>query len=525
MDFGLGDVPKRSGPPSTMNGSDLDMMEKGPSKHAYQKSLEMDVESPYLLPPELQNSRESLHSLSRSIHQNEDPYRPVTQYSQADGQSIRSFSKSRYDGESIRTGSSRAPSHMENGSERLITNAARMSRSNPPVGFPPRMNSMPKSATSTASPIAAPTPVPRVNSPPNILDRSPSPALLQEALPSNATPKPLAVGQGQQSSSGENGNGSGQTQNYLGNLSHERQPSPAPQIELPAIPTARKPVPPALALPSNPKPQQQESQGQIVGDDESDYGDGFKVTPPSPTRDAERIRGQRYSMDVPPEEFVKAGLGAPGFDAKRLSMGFRPLPPDAGHETEDPETRANRIRSFYKEYFDDSKPAPAGQYYEDYDQNYLGDAAYFDPDSNNFVMPYAEPVTRRAMTPPPRAGPGPRFPGGPRGAPPRHGSMGGPNAGPRAYSSASQRPMPGGAPKKPLPPPEALNSLPTPGKLRDDSFALMNSLQFAPPTSVRDRQAGRSDSPLGVRRPYSPAVPAFTPLQSAFDELNPMPSP
>lgn len=27
---------------------------------------------------------------------------------------------------------------------------------------------------------------------------------------------------------------------------------------------------------------------------------------------------------------------------------------------ENPEERANRIRSFYKEYFDDSKPEPAG---------------------------------------------------------------------------------------------------------------------------------------------------------------------
>ena len=31
----------------------------------------------------------------------------------------------------------------------------------------------------------------------------------------------------------------------------------------------------------------------------------------------------------------------------------------------------------------------------------FGEAAYFDPESNSFVMPYAEPVQRRAMTPPP----------------------------------------------------------------------------------------------------------------------------
>jgi hypothetical protein len=273
-------------------------------------------------------------------------------------------------------------------------------------------------------------------------------------------------------------------------------------------------------------------------DDESEYGDAFKVTPPSPGR--ENTKGQRYSMDVPPEEFAQAGLGAPGFDPKRLSMGFRPLPPDVVTETDDPEIRANRIRSFYKEYFDDSKPAPQGQYYEDYDENYLGDAAYFDPDTNQFVMPYAEPVTRRAMTPPPNGARFQGFQGPPR---PRQGSMGamstmsggrrrGPQMyppgpypqGPRAYSSASGR-MDQRGPRRPIPPPAPLNTLPTPSKLRDDSFALMGSIEFAPPQTYRDRAAGRSESPFGERRPYSPAVPSFAPVVSAFEELAPIPSP
>jgi len=242
-------------------------------------------------------------------------------------------------------------------------------------------------------------------------------------------------------------------------------------------------------------------------------------------------------MDVPPEEFANAGLGAPGFDPRRLSMGFRPLPPNEAIESDDPEVRANRIRSFYKEYFDESKPAPHGQYYEDYDENYLEDAAYFDPESNNFVMPYAEPVTRRAMTPPPR---GPRFQGPPRAL---HGSMGGMSTmsaggmgrrqmyppgpyppGPRAYSSASARTGASG-PRRPIAPPMDLTSLPTPSKLRDDSFAIMNATDFAPPRTYRDRVAGRSESPLGERRPYSPAVPSYKPLVSAFDELAPIPSP
>ncbi|EHL03730.1 hypothetical protein M7I_0377 [Glarea lozoyensis 74030] len=288
------------------------------------------------------------------------------------------------------------------------------------------------------------------------------------------------------------------------------------------------------ALPSSPRPPPKNS--VVAPPADNDYGDGFKVTPPSPGRE-ETIRGQRYSMDVPPEEFAHAGLGAPGFDPKRLSMGFRPLPPDAVTDVDDPELRANRIRSFYKEYFDESKPEPAGQYYEDYDENYLGDAAYFDPESNAFVMPYAEPVSRQAMTPPPggrRPGPGgPRFMG-PR---PRNGSMGamsvggvprgrGPPPGSRAFSSASGRMAPPGQkPKKQMPPPQALTTLPTPSKMAENAFDLMNPMDFAPPPTIRDRQYGRSQSPFGERKAFSPTTAIFNPTVSAFDDLAPMPSP
>jgi hypothetical protein len=156
-------------------------------------------------------------------------------------------------------------------------------------------------------------------------------------------------------------------------------------------------------------------------------------------------------------------------------------------------------------------------------------------------MPYAQPVTRRAMTPPPQSQ---RF----MGPPPRafHGSMGGyggpgmmppgprsyssasnrmPSPGPRPYSSVSGRMGPPGPRGRPMPPPTALNTLPTPSKLRDDSFAIFNSIDFAPPVSYKERQTGRSQSPLGERRPYSPAVPVYKPLASTYDELPSMPSP
>lgn len=79
-------------------------------------------------------------------------------------------------------------------------------------------------------------------------------------------------------------------------------------------------------------------------------------------------------------------------------------------------------------------------------------------------------------------------------------------------------------PKKRAPPPAPLKNLPTPHLLKDDT-AIFNADDFAPPVSYRDRQAGRSQSPVNASRPYSPAVSAHNPLVSAYSELSPMPSP
>jgi hypothetical protein len=153
----------------------------------------------------------------------------------------------------------------------------------------------------------------------------------------------------------------------------------------------------------------------------------------------------------------------------------------------------------------------------------------FDTRSRGFVAaqpnaPFAAPVTRRAMTPPPRAPP--RFRSntqtGPRGPHMSNSSMASSHYAPRNMSSMSGR-LP--APKKPLPPPSALSSLPTPAKLSADAM-VFNPLDFAPPVSFRERQNGmRPDSPLGSPRPYSPSVRPHTPLASSFDDLPVMPSP
>jgi hypothetical protein len=166
---------------------------------------------------------------------------------------------------------------------------------------------------------------------------------------------------------------------------------------------------------------------------------------------------------------------------------------------------------------------------EDYGSEYQ-DGAVFDPRTGNFVVahpnaPFAEPITRRAMTPPPRA-------------PPRFRSNTG--TGPRPHMSnssmaSSQYPPPRGmssmsgrlpAPmKKPLPPPSALSSLPTPAKLTENSM-VFDAADFAPPVSFRERQNGiRPDSPLGSARPYSPSVRPHTPLVGSYDDLAVLPSP
>jgi len=571
LDFGLGDVPQPGrtkrppGTPDTYGGE-----KNGKSRN--QLSMDMGVNSPYILPSQLNNSHESLRSMSRNmLHEHEDPYRPVTQYYPSDGASMRSQPRVGGDnGSSIYTGSSKeTPARLQefSASTNLLSNAGGMPVSTPPTtGFTPpvRQGSLPPKSPAMASnpaiselsgsPPPPPYPVEPVQA--HIDDSS-----ARKFLPSNPRPgqnlTPAASVGDRESFTSNDGAGLRLSNNYLGAFINARgpsptsdlPPSPAPERSLPITPSKRMSPPVTNSLPTNPRPARKESlaqpvaqqaETQNIADDESDYGNGFQITPPSPkNKAAEVVRGQRYSMDVPPEEFAQAGLGAPGFDPRRLSMGFRPLPPNAVTESDDPEIRANRIRSFYKEYFDDSKPAPQGQYYEDYDENYNG--AEYGQEGNSHAMPYAEPMARRAMTPPPRGPPRFQGQGQPRG---RMGSMGAMSTGgmsaggmrgppqmypsgpypqgPKAYSSASGRQ---GPPRKPMAPPQDLTTLPTPSKLRDEDFDMMNPMDFAPPKTYRDRVAGRSESPMGERRAYSPAVSPFVPTVSAFEELAPVPSP
>jgi hypothetical protein len=493
MDFGLEEPgKKKKGPEMRVVGA-----EPG---HA--KGMSLDVgHNPYILPPGLHSSRDSFHSLSRTITDSHDPYRPVT-FVKSDAASVRSSNRGgpyQHDNASMHTTSS-SGTDKEKLSSGLLNNAQRMSQSMPLRAesmSPPQDRNMPE--IRFPEPTAAPTHVLHSNATLPSVQRSTSPP--SEPKNDYAAFKPSAE-------------------------------SHVPGVQQSKSPVKTAPRPPAR-IESQQGVLQNANTASFMSD--SSYGEGFKITPPSPTRQHQRRISEEAAPLAPqPRRQPPVGLGVDEFggNQNRLSMSLRPLPPD--DPTDNPEQRANRIRSFYKEYFDDSKPEPAGDhayndYVEDYGSEYL-DGAMFDERSNAFVVaqpraPYAQPVTRRAMTPPPRAPPRFRSGSNPRGPGWQSGTsspISSPGFPPRGMSAMSGRLPPT---KKPLPPPSALKSLPTPSKLTEE-FLAINPADFAPPVSMRDLQNGRRpDSPLGSSRPYSPSVKPHTPLVGSFDDLMVMPSP
>lgn len=548
------------------NQPEMTVTDLGSEKRHHDRGLSMDMDlgSPYVLPPGLNHSRESLHSMSRTIHTQDDRYRPATSYNPNDAASLHSQGTRhvRADDSSSFAGSSMRRGPKDEMKQDLLGNAQRVSRSLPPMDRVPgvpeiRMPEATKEVARKALPPSSVTP--------------PTVGLIPGTAPSASDTRDSYV-------AGDEG-GLRRSNTYLGKFIHrgnstsdlldqatpsQAQPPNAEQKadeastakELPSSPEAaprtihRKSPPPALNTDAAQQhvsrpPRQQSLHASTYAsthpsvehgsaDDSGIYAEHFKVDPPSPHDSVQQQHQHGDEHQQPSQDYLapaeERGLGLEnaglGYDIRRLSVGIRPLPPD--DPTDNPEQRANRIRSFYKEYFDDSKPGPAqpsAGYYEDYDENYLGEGAtYFDPVSGQFITTAGpeyeqEPYGRRAMTPPPRVIGGRRhaatLSGASRQMPP----------GPRAFSSASARFGPSGRapPQKKLPPPSPLRVIPTPHLLKEDAFAL--PIDFAPPTTARDRQAGRPESPRGGLRPYSPMVPAHMPLASSYDDLAVMPSP
>lgn len=497
---GVAKAGKKGGPEMSVSEKEI------PGGH--DRGLSIETGSPYILPVGLHGSRESFHSLSRSQHDPHDPYGPVAYLK--DDQSIRSASRGPYgnDARSMYTTSS-AGTRKEGLQAGLLQNAQRMSTSHPIRGesLSPDSSRSPDSKFPEAGIPLSPL-NPRFEeksspiSPPSATSPSDEPTTQYAAfkptdVPTISIPEPGVT---------------------------EKQVSKSPVQTTNDIPTLPRVKSQAVVLENT-------NTHSIIST--SSYGDGFQITPPSPKEsEGPKIVAPKPRYSTGPQN---VGLGVDDFapSSNRLSMSLRPMPSDDPQEN--PEERANRIRSFYKEYFDDSKPEPAGghqytDYVEDYGSEYQ-DGTVFDPRTGAFVVaqpnaPFAEPITRRAMTPPPRAPP--RFRSntatGPRGPHMSNGSMASSQyPPPRGMSSMSGRlppPM-----KKPLPPPSALSSLPTPAKLTESSM-VFDAADFAPPVSFRERQNGvRPDSPLGTPRPYSPAVRPHTPLVGSYDELPALPSP
>ncbi|KAI8934084.1 hypothetical protein NX059_008847 [Plenodomus lindquistii] len=501
LDFGM--EPGVGGVKTAKKGPEMSVSEKE-QRGTHDRGLSLETGSPYILPVGLHGSRESFHSMSRSQFDPHDPYRPVTFLK--DDASIRSPSRTRGDHASVYTTSSGGTQKDRMG-DGLLKNASRMSRSPVPVRgdslspdgtrSPDSQFPEPTSALSPLNPRFSNSPLPLSSEIPGDEPKTQYAAFKPMSIPTISIPEPAVT-----------------------NREVTRSP----------VETTGSPLPPRVQS-QQAVVHQNANTNSILST--SSYGDGFQVTPPSP-RLSQTLEEPASPKPLQPQPQRPNGLGVENFtgNSNRLSMSLRPLPSD--NPEEDPEQRANRIRSFYKEYFDDSKPEPASthaynDYYEDYGSEYQ-DGTLFDSRNGNFIVaqpnaPFAEPITRRAMTPPPRAPP--RFRSNTATGPHPHMSSSSMASSqyppPRGLSSMSGR-LPAPA-KKALPPPAALSSLPTPAKLTENSM-VFDPIDFAPPVSFRERQNGmRPDSPLGTPRPFSPAVRPHTPLVGSYDELPVLPSP
>ncbi|KKF93776.1 hypothetical protein CFO_g3875 [Ceratocystis platani] len=517
--------------------------EKG-GLHRGQISMDMNLSSPYLLPPKIHESRESLNSLTRTIDTEADPYRPVTQYTNSDVGSLRSYRRDPNDATSLYAPSTRRNTRMSNMPATPSAAVTKDPFEIPPTPHSAKLNHHRTSQNTTGTPPENPFASPHDDNHAGQKKASSTPypddngkdTGLDFGLPKDIQEPPAAMVHGDQANSS---NGSWELAAANGSSGYDMPDhSHHLAVELPNQPASSDGGNQASAqLSITIPPASVGTVGHDIPQVAVPYPEDDNTTQPKYPDDMydDEPRGRivRRSIDLGAGGNDGGLLSAPANENKRISIGFRPLPPDDIMDNEDPEYRANRIRSFYKEYFEDytrGGDAPdvpslprqyqngGGSYYEDYDPSYLGDT-YLDTKTNAFVMPYAQPVTRRAMTPPPTRGPQMR-------GPPRFRTDSA--LGPRSGSSASQM-RPGSSasarPRKRGPPPAALSTLPNPAKLGSDTLTLLSATDFAPPSSMADRVAGRSQSPTLEKIQYAPKIPVSTPIIGAFDELASVPSP
>lgn len=532
LDFGMDYVEPGKG----KGGKGPEMSTTGEKSTHKRGGMSLDIgNSPYLLPPGLHNSRESLRSLSRSISMDDDKYRPATSLG-ADNASMRSYPKwGQDDASSIAGSTRRAP--VDDMQQGLLRNAQRISTSTPPPEVKPVDNHIHEPTKAETDHVHT------ENGPSRSVGREIPSLEAAQLAPSHASVYGGDLPKG--------------NNNDLGPVSHNQEPSsdarkedtdhPASPVKDEGLPgqalttrdsaldafdfsshehdssPSRQPIPTIQETPAASGSAAPPRISLPLSDGASDYGDDSKAEPAPPAVNVS-------AADEPPKQTNRVSQSVnrftqnfssfdDGFDPHRLTVGIRPLPPE--DPSDNPEQRANRIRSFYKEYFDDANKGGQEEYTEGFGPEFYEGVVY-DPTTGDYLTgppkPFAQPDGRRAMTPPPR------FQG-----PSRHmasNSLGGsaqmPPPGPRAFSSASGR-LPGArAPRKPAPPPEPLKVLPSPHMLKDDNIT---PIDYAPGKTVKDQREGRPDTPKGGLRPYTPTVPAHVPLVSAFDDLAAIPSP
>ena len=586
LDFGMGEAGNNKKSKNKHASTAPPMVEITPEEISRRaRGLSMDMlSSPYLLPPGLQQSRESLHSLSRSFHQDDDKYRPATTVVADGTYSYPSSLRSPVDDNSSFTGSSRRRFDAESG-RHMVRHPHRMS------GKPGSVRSM---ATNPVTGEKGPNPSNLRNGakPGSGADNLNIPGLGQSARESFVSTRSAALNPGVRASNdylgayirgGLPGQGpdpekskpvspiSGGAEKSTSSTPvegsrpptstattvHDQMTVPTPPKDLPMPPQADSYQLPDTHsderhLDRNQAPEREPRLPQLSFVDTVDHQTDFRLPEIDPdvnqSKDTQVTKQPLEDVTNQPRPLsrqqrastIPNGSAAQAYEAleqqressydyydeyeeyenyrnSQLSIASRPLPPDDPSESQ--EQRANRIRSFYKEYFDESKTpgaTPTAQQqpvaYFDGSENYVEEQDYYD-----------EPEYYDHMPQPPR-GPRRDYAGSERHRPTY--STGSYRSSPRAMSTGSggwgyqqQRRPP---PKKRMPPPKPLHNLPTPSMLNDDSAL---SMDFAPPVSYQERNSGRPDSLRGGVRPFSPHRPARNPLASSFDDLAALPSP
>ncbi|KIV78683.1 hypothetical protein PV11_06307 [Exophiala sideris] len=554
LDFGLNTTPQKA-PDNRQNVPQMSMAENKEMGRKRGLSMDMGISNPFLLPPEVQHSRESLHSLSRSLNTGDDRYRNTT-FIPDDGSirppsSLRSpvDDSSSFTGSSLRFQGDSKQNLLRNGQEnpRGGRNASTDS------GPGPRRFSAQKGNANLLAPAAA-----TIGRESYVSTTSSNGAFTALRASNNYLGQFIKGGNAQQQEELDKKEVVAVTTEIKVNVAekvlppppavvrdsrysvqsltpppvthHESKPSMSPSITV-SQPVERQPRLPQLSVIDSQGVQQSSVYDQVTTEADSTAANNTPQHSNAPSIDMiqqhhnaaqEQLVGQgppTLQDDDYYDEHEAYGTqeyqefqdyqAYLGYDPRMSTMGMRPLPPD--DPSENPEQRANRIRSFYKEYFDETKPQSPGGNVQYYD----GAEGYYDSNPANGHY------QQEAYFAPPRKLHSSGIPGKHRATV----SNGSYMSSPRAFSSASGRfgpPPPSMRQKKKLPPPKPLNVLPTPHMLKDDLFI---PTDFAPPQKFRNQRSGTPDSPRGGMKAYRPGPRGHVPLASSFDDLAVMPSP